>query len=235
MILIKKGEGTAKHFADLAIVNILLLTTDSNNKHNLLDKYLLDYKFFNSKITAFLHSNSIDSELMFNDYISSEKFKRIEVKKGDKKEYKDELQYYYIEGRFSLEIPIIDNDRGNVAKLIAILDDLIGEDLQLCYSVNLTLSDDTRARMTAEATNNAIDSINIEIAGIAKHLNKTNYSLVELNFECSDNVYGSVNAMCKTSASMELSRAEKVGLLDEMLESKEIEVSSKFLSKWELC
>ena len=239
MLIYKNGTGSAKAYSDLVEIRLTLTQRHKTNKDKMLNDYLVNYKELKTKITRFLETNFIDSHLNFIDYYSGEKTKAIEIINNGIKEYNYEHEYYYINGNFSLELPIIDNDRKQVAELLIVLEKFnagITENNGLVnYHTTFTLSEELRAKLNAEATNNALDNIKIEIENIAGHLNYKNISLIEVDFNMNsrsnNNVFLNAEAKMRTGA---LSHEEKVKILDDMLEGKEIEVTSKFSSKWEI-
>jgi len=233
MRIIKNGNGAANHYADLATISFSLMSK-SRDKNILLEKYLYDYKTFTARIGNFITQENLDTQLYFDNYTSSEHKKRIEKEDKGKKEVEYILEYYYIMGDFSLNINLINGNREVIAKLIRLVED-INKDLDISYHIKFTLQKETEAKVRAQATNNALDNIKIEVENIAGHLNKSKVELLEINFIRDRNLaYSDMAIMNKSAIRGAMTEAEKIELLDEMLESKDIEISSSFGSVWEV-
>ena len=223
MQLIKEGFGRAKGFADMADVSISLILK-SKHKNDLLDLYLLDYEALKTHLDVFLKRYGL--EMMFEDYKFSEKTKKVETTKFDMVETTYELDYYYICGNFSIEIPIKDNDRRIVAEFIDLIEkfDRIAQ-----YHIEFVLSEKKLSELMAQATNNALDNIKIEVSQIADHLGLHNVSLASIDFRNNSRGYERMSM-----ANSGYQPDERIKKLDDMLESREIEVVSRFTSEWEI-
>lgn len=224
MKLEKMGKGRARGFADMAKVSISLVTR-LKNKPGLLDAYLLDYDVLCGSLRGFLEKHQV--ELSFENYRMAEKVKTVDETINGKTQKRNEIEYYYICGNFSLELPIINNDRLIVAELIDCIEKINEKIDMVSYHINFTLSEEKASKLRAEATNNALDNIRIEVEQVAEHLGLHNISLQDIDFTDNSNMY----TMRQRS---DLSPAERVQKLDEMLESKEITVESSFVSAWEI-
>lgn len=223
MQLVKTGNGKAKGFSDLAKVSISLVTT-SKEKGGLLDKYLCDYDALKNTLKNFLDKYQV--ELSFDSYHMAEKMKTVEKIAISTTEKKSEIDYYYVRGEFTLELPIKDNDRRIVAEFIDCIEKVNDK---VSYHINFTLSEKKASELRAEATNNALDNIKIEVIQIANHLDYHGIDLVSIDFT-EDALDG--NYRMRSAAS--IGTTERVQKLDEMLESKEIVVESSFISTWKI-
>ena len=167
--------------------------------------------------------------LSFEKYYAAEEYKTVKTIKNDKELYNKILDYYYIEGLFTLDIEIKNNDRRVIAEFINLLDKFSN----VKYKINYTLKESTFASMRAAATNNALDNIEIEVKQIADHLGLKTIELCAVNFEAKSYSYRSGNLMYDMDASAS-SEEKKIELLEQMMQSKDIEVISEFVSIWDV-
>lgn len=238
MRLDKVGNGFAQSFADVANISITLQTIekDESQRDRLLDSYLADYKQFNEAINDFLSEHLLNCKLNFDTYYNGTYTNRVEIVENNRTKYKDEFDHYYILANFSMEMPIVNNDRSVLAQFTMILDEL-SKHMYVRYHVTFDLSEQLRAKLSAEATNNALDNIKIEVMRIASHLGFNNVTLMQIDFVSQQTRYASnldmIEKQSKFSASS-MTPAEKVQLLEDMLQSKEIKVYSNFISVWEI-
>ena len=227
MKLIKKGNGKAKCPADLAKIEIILMTKNQH-KNELLTNYIDDYDKLLDVLNGLIQKYNLDN-LSFEKYYAAEEYKTVKTIKNDKELYNKILDYYYIEGLFTLDIEIKNNDRRVIAELINLLDKFNN----VKYKINYTLKESTFASMRAAATNNALDNIKIEVKQIADHLGLKTIKLCAVNFEAKSYSYRSGNLMYDMDASAS-SEEKKIELLEQMMQSKDIEVISEFVSIWDV-
>ena len=227
MKLIKKGNGKAKCPADLAKIEIILMTKNQH-KNELLTNYIDDYDKLSGVLNGLIQKYNLDN-LSFEKYYAAEEYKTVKTVKNDKELYNKILDYYYIEGLFTLDIEIKNNDRRVIAEFINLLDKFSN----VKYKINYTLKESTFASMRAAATNNALDNIEIEVKQIADHLGLKTIKLCAVNFEAKSYSYRSGNLMYDMDASAS-SEEKKIELLEQMMQSKDIEVISEFVSIWDV-
>ena len=227
MKLIKKGNGKAKCPADLAKIEIILMTKNQH-KNELLTNYIDDYDKLSGVLNGLIQKYNLDN-LSFEKYYAAEEYKTVKTIKNDKELYNKILDYYYIEGLFTLDIEIKNNDRRVIAEFINLLDKFSN----VKYKINYTLKESTFASMRAAATNNALDNIEIEVKQIADHLGLKTIKLCAVNFEAKSYSYRSGNLMYDMDASAS-SEEKKIELLEQMMQSKDIEVISEFVSIWDV-
>lgn len=227
MKLIKKGNGKAKCPADLAKIEIILMTKNQH-KNELLTNYIDDYDKLLDVLNGLIQKYNLDN-LSFEKYYAAEEYKTVKTVKNDKELYNKILDYYYIEGLFTLDIEIKNNDRRVIAEFINLLDKFSN----VKYKINYTLKESTFASMRAAATNNALDNIEIEVKQIADHLGLKTIKLCAVNFEAKSYSYRSGNLMYDMDASAS-SEEKKIELLEQMMQSKDIEVISEFVSIWDV-
>ena len=227
MKLIKKGNGKAKCPADLAKIEIILMTKNQH-KNELLTNYIDDYDKLLDVLNGLIQKYNLDN-LSFEKYYAAEEYKTVKTVKNDKELYNKILDYYYIEGLFTLDIEIKNNDRRVIAEFINLLDKFSN----VKYKINYTLKESTFASMRAAATNNALDNIEIEVKQIADHLGLKTIELCAVNFEAKSYSYRSGNLMYDMDASAS-SEEKKIELLEQMMQSKDIEVISEFVSIWDV-
>lgn len=227
MKLIKKGNGKAKCPADLAKIEIILMTKNQH-KNELLTNYIDDYDKLSGVLNGLIQKYNLDN-LSFEKYYAAEEYKTVKTIKNDKELYNKILDYYYIEGLFTLDIEIKNNDRRVIAEFINLLDKFSN----VKYKINYTLKESTFASMRAAATNNALDNIEIEVKQIADHLGLKTIELCAVNFEAKSYSYRSGNLMYDMDASAS-SEEKKIELLEQMMQSKDIEVISEFVSIWDV-
>ena len=229
MKIIKNGEGKATHPANLGKV-FLTITTKSLQDKGLIDLFCKDLTNFKTVILGVLSRYGYSENLLkFSEYKKSAKYRRVEVKNEDKTAYKDELEYHYITGYFSIELPFEDN-RKVFAELLLETNNLGGG-----INIDFTLTENTFASLKAQATNNAIDNIHIEIRGIAEHLGYDCIELATINFNFKTQSYGTFDEARMMKCSSAPTNEEKIKVLDEMLsEANDITVTSVFESIWEI-
>ena len=227
MKLIKKCNGKAKCPADLAKIEIILMTKNQH-KNELLTNYIDDYDKLLDVLNGLIQKYNLDN-LSFEKYYAAEEYKTVKTIKNDKELYNKILDYYYIEGLFTLDIEIKNNDRRVIAEFINLLDKFSN----VKYKINYTLKESTFASMRAAATNNALDNIEIEVKQIADHLGLKTIELCAVNFEAKSYSYRSGNLMYDMDASAS-SEEKKIELLEQMMQSKDIEVISEFVSIWDV-
>lgn len=227
MKLIKKGNGKVKCPADLAKIEIILMTKNQH-KNELLTSYIDDYDKLSGVLNGLIQKYNLDN-LSFEKYYAAEEYKTVKTIKNDKELYNKILDYYYIEGLFTLDIEIKNNDRRVIAEFINLLDKFSN----VKYKINYTLKESTFASMRAAATNNALDNIEIEVKQIANHLGLKTIELCAVNFETKNYSSRSGNLMYGMDASAS-SEEKKIELLEQMMQSKDIEVISEFISIWDV-
>lgn len=238
MILVKTGIGTAKHPANLGKIFFTLTVKSYTDKDILLSDFCAAYKDLESDIYEILTKFGYDNKISFVDYTNSAHYKRVEKIVDGKTTYENEFEYYYILGEYTLELAF--TERTVFAELVNLFDKLASiknQKEEYSIHINFTLTEETFAKMRAQATNNALDNIAIEVNGIAEHMGfkKTNLVLVDFNFNSNNVMYDSTVMRSKAIGVAPLSDGEKIKILDDMLSTEEdIEITSKFESKWEL-
>ena len=169
MKLIKKGNGKAKCPADLAKIEIILMTKNQH-KNELLTNYIDDYDKLSGVLNGLIQKYNLDN-LSFEKYYAAEEYKTVKTIKNDKELYNKILDYYYIEGLFTLDIEIKNNDRRVIAEFINLLDKFSN----VKYKINYTLKESTFASMRAAATNNALDNIYNHFQDIHTYFSPNNF------------------------------------------------------------
>ena len=236
MILIKTGEGIAKHPANLGKIYFCVLVKSYETKEHLLSNFCAAYQDIESDIYEILTKYNYNNKISFNDYTSSAEYKKIETVIDGKTTYETELDYYYIVGHYSLDLEF--ENRKVFAELLNLFNKANTHSNLEEYSIyiDFTLTEETFAKMRALATNNALDNIAIEVNDIAVHMGlvKATLMLVDFNFNRNNSVMYD-NAYGAKMNKMSLSEEETIKALDDMLSNeKDIEVISRFESKWEL-